>query len=136
MNKMNDYISNCCNAGVTNPNNGIGICTDCKEWCEAIEVFEKPDEFYKDIKGEDTIFMTDEWFEYVKDQAVKVVNIMLNRPLNQWDRLISQIEDIDWCMVWRMIHQDMEVLRDIDWEFEKEMDIRCDIQADLMRDFI
>ena len=32
---INDPSSECCNAPLHNYENGLGICSDCKDWAEA-----------------------------------------------------------------------------------------------------
>jgi len=34
-------VSNCCTASVHCSNNGMAICSECREWCEPIDLEEE-----------------------------------------------------------------------------------------------
>jgi len=153
---MQDQVSNCCGADFLGEvSNGVGICGECKEWAgvmeedevdpfgmkvafdnlmsEADEIIEK---YCQDTEGNETIFMTPEYMDYLQRQENLASNLM-NRSVEDFQKLIVDVKDMSWTKFWNSWHESQTWDREyasIDQATEYVLETIEDLQSDLSLD--
>lgn len=102
---MKVLLSNCCGAEFLGEvSDGCGMCGACGEWAGVMEPEEIEEQFWKDEEGNDSLFYTPEYSEYLDAQNRLAINLA-NRDIEEFEREIVKVRDFSWAKFWGSIHE-------------------------------